>query len=83
MGRLGRVLAIYVGVGVLTAAAIFIYLLFARYFPQSGMVTILIWFLVAQALLWLRWMLRLASWGAVVGYYRSEIRPAEAVAVAS
>jgi hypothetical protein len=66
-----RVMAIYCTLGVLTLLTIFIYAAFARYFPQSSVGAVLVWFVVAQALLWLRWMFRLSSWGAAVAYYRA------------
>lgn len=69
--RFGRVLAIYLSLAVLTGIAIFVYSAFARFFPQSSVATIFIWFVVAQILLCLRWTLRLASWGATVAYYAS------------
>ncbi len=69
--RFGRVMAIYIGVGLFSAAAIVIYAAFARYFPQHSIITIFLWFVVAQVLLWFRWMFRLASWGATVAFYRS------------
>jgi hypothetical protein len=71
----GRVLAIYLGVGIFTLMAIVLYAIFARYFPQTTVVTILIWFVVAQASLWFRWMFRLASWAAAVDYRRAAITP--------
>jgi hypothetical protein len=71
--RLGRVFAIYLGVGFFTFACIALYAIFARYFPQTNVVTILIWFLVAQALLWSRWMFRLASWAAAVEYRKAAV----------
>ncbi len=80
--RLGRVLAIYVGLGMLTVACMAVYNLFAYFFPQSAVWPILVWFLVAQALFWLRWMFRLASWGAAVAYYGRHA-PAEEVAPAA
>jgi hypothetical protein len=67
----GRVLAIYLSLGLLTLLAIFLYSVFARFFPQSSVATVFIWFLVAQALLWMRWMFRLSSWAAAVAYYSS------------
>lgn len=67
----GRVLTIYLSLGFLTLFTIFIYSAFARFFPQSSVATVFIWFVVAQALLWLRWMFRLSSWGAAVAYYSS------------
>ncbi|MFB3813935.1 MAG: hypothetical protein ACE14L_07460 [Terriglobales bacterium] len=63
-----RVMAIYCTLGALTTLTILVYAAFARYFPQSSVATVLIWFLVAQVLLWLRWMFRLSSWGAAVAY---------------
>ncbi len=71
--NLGTVMAIYVGIGVLGVAAMFLYAVFARYFPQGSVATILVWFVVAQVFLWLRWMFRLASWGAAVSFYRSHL----------
>jgi hypothetical protein len=68
--RFGRVMAIYLFLGLLTTLTIFVYAAFARFFPQSGVVTIFIWFVVAQLLLFLRWMFRLASWAAELTYYR-------------
>jgi len=70
-GRLGRVMAIYLGLGVLAAAAVLAYAAFARFFPQSSVITVFIWFVVAQVLLWARWLLRLGSWAAAVAYYRA------------
>ncbi len=70
-GRLGRVMAIYLALGVLSAAAVLAYAAFARFFPQSSVITVFIWFVVAEILLWVRWLLRLGSWGAAVGYYRA------------
>jgi hypothetical protein len=78
-----RVIAIYLGLGLLAALTIFLYAAFARYFPQSSVLTVLIWFLAAQALLWLRWMFRLSSWGAAVTYYTAQtlrVAPASPVA---
>lgn len=68
LAHLRRVLAIYLGFAVLSALAILAYAAFARYFPQSSVLTVFLWFVVAQALLWLRWMLRLALWGAASAY---------------
>jgi hypothetical protein len=68
-----RVMAIYIGVGLFSVAAILIYAVFARYFPQHSVATIFFWFLVAQVLLWFRWMFRLASWGATVAFYQSHL----------
>ena len=62
--NLGRVFAAYISLALLSGLAIFLYAAFARFFPQHSPLTIFIWFLVAQALLWVRWMLRLAQWGA-------------------
>ncbi len=73
----GRVMAIYISVGLFSVVAIFVYAAFARYFPQNSVVTILIWFVVAQVLLWFRWMFRLASWGATVAFYRSHLAKRE------
>jgi hypothetical protein len=70
-GRLGRVMAIYSGLGLLSALAVLAYAAFARFFPQSSVITVFTWFVVAQILLWMRWLLRLGSWGAAVAYYRA------------
>ena len=69
--RFRGVLAIYLGLGFLALLTALLYAAFARYFPQSSVLTILIWFLVAQAMLWVRWKLRLASWAAAVAYYQA------------
>ncbi len=71
--RFARVMFIYLAVGFLSLLAIFAYAAFARFFPQSSVLAVLIWFLVAQALFWLRWMFRLASWGAAVGFYGAHL----------
>jgi hypothetical protein len=73
-----RVFAIYLVLGLLSAVTIFVYSAFARFFPQSSVVTVLIWFLVAQALLWVRWMFRLSSWGAAVAFYGAQAQTAPA-----
>ncbi len=67
--RLGAVLSMVFTLGLLSTLAVLAYVVFARYFPQSGVITVALWFAVAQFLLWLRWMLRLATWGAAVAYY--------------
>ena len=72
LAHFGRVMRIYLTLGLLTAATIAVYVVFARWMPQYSVATIFIWFAVAQALLWLRWMFRLASWGAAVSYYGAE-----------
>ncbi|MGH9603528.1 MAG: hypothetical protein ACRD24_14200 [Terriglobales bacterium] len=69
--RMPAVLAIYLALGSLTALAIAGYAVFARYFPQDQPASILLWFLVAQLLFWLRWLFRLSSWGAALEYYRA------------
>ena len=74
LARFRRVMAIYLGMGALTLAAILLYAGFARYFPQSSAPTILVWLLVAQALLGLRWYFRLASWAAAVEYFGAQRR---------
>ncbi|MBZ5628524.1 MAG: hypothetical protein LAO06_06610 [Acidobacteriia bacterium] len=74
LSHFGRVMLIYLTLGLLTAASLVVYVVFARWMPQHSVATIFIWFAVAQALLWLRWMLRLASWGAAVAYYGSHAR---------
>lgn len=71
VGRLGRVMAIYLGLGLLSALAVLAYAAFARFFPQSSVITVFIWFVVAQILLWVRWLVRLSSWAAAVAYYRA------------
>jgi hypothetical protein len=78
--RFGQVLGIYVVLGLLTVGCIAVYGVFAYFFPQSSVLTIFFWFLVAQALLWLRWMFRLASWGAAVAYYGAHAPSQEAAA---
>ncbi len=79
--RFGRVMAIYLGIAVLTAAAIAAYVVFAIYYPlQSASPWVILgWLLVAQVLLWLRWMFRLSSWGAAVAFYQSQLPAAEPV----
>jgi hypothetical protein len=69
--RLPSVLLISLTLGALTVLTIAAYAIFARYFPQDSPAPILLWFLVAQALFWLRWLFRLSSWGAALEYYRS------------
>lgn len=71
VGRLGRVMAIYLGLGLLSALTVLAYAPFARFFPQSSATTVFIWFVAAQLLLWIRWLARLGSWGAAVAYYQS------------
>lgn len=73
--RFGQVMAIYLFLGLLTTITIFLYAAFARYFPQSNVVTVFIWFVIAQVLLFVRWMFRLASWAAALTYYRREPDP--------
>jgi hypothetical protein len=72
VANFGRVLAIYFGFAVFAGISVLVYSAFARFFPQSSVATVLAWFLVAQALLWARWMFRLASWGAAVAYYSAQ-----------
>ncbi|MGZ4822322.1 MAG: hypothetical protein ACXVZM_12015 [Terriglobales bacterium] len=69
LSHFGRVMVIYLALGLLATVSIVAYVVFARIMPQHSVATILIWFVVAQALLWLRWTLRLASWSAAVNYY--------------
>ncbi|MGH9649177.1 MAG: hypothetical protein ACRD3I_01775, partial [Terriglobales bacterium] len=69
--RLPSVLTICFVLGLLTALTIAAYAVFARYFPQDQPAAILLWFLVAQILFWLRWLFRLSSWSAVLEYYRA------------
>jgi hypothetical protein len=68
LAHFGRVMSIYLALGALAMLTMLAYAAFARYFPQGNVVTVLIWFVVAQALLWMRWMFRMASWGAAVAY---------------
>lgn len=67
--RCGSVLAIYCGLALLTGVVILLYAVFARFFPQSSAFTVFVWFLVAQALIWVRWLLRLAQWSAATAFY--------------
>ncbi len=48
-------MAIYLALGTLSAAAVLAYAAFARFFPQSSVITVFVWFVVAQILLWMRW----------------------------
>jgi hypothetical protein len=73
LAHFGRVAFIYAVIGVLTTIAIAVYVVFANLMPQHTVATIFIWFVVAQVLLWLRWMFRLASWGAAVAYYGAHL----------
>ena len=77
--NLGRVFRVYLALALLSGLAIVVYAAFARFFPQHSPLTIFVWFLVAQALLWLRWMLRLAQWGAATALY-GRVAPAPALA---
>jgi hypothetical protein len=72
LSRFGRVMAIYLALGLLTVIAIFLYSAFARFFPQSSVATVFLWFVVSQALLFVRWMFRLAQWAAALAFYRRE-----------
>jgi hypothetical protein len=72
LGRLARVMAIYLTLGLLAALAVLAYAAFARFFPQSTVITVFVWFVVAQVLLWMRWLLRMSSWAAAVAYYESQ-----------
>ena len=65
----GRTLAIYLGLGVLSALTVLLYGAFARFFPQSSVITVFVWFVVAQVLMYARWLFRLASWAAEISYY--------------
>lgn len=67
--HVGRVVAIYLAFGMLSGVTILLYAAFARYFPQSSVGTVFVWFIVAQLLIWVRWMFRVASWGAAIAYY--------------
>lgn len=81
--RSWRVMAIYVGLALLSALAVLAYATFARFFPQGSALTIFLWFLVAQAFLWLRWLLRLAQYAAATAYYGRAAVATESVAVSS
>lgn len=78
-----RVFSIYIVFGVLTVAAAAVYVLFANLMPQHSVATIFIWFIVAQLLLWVRWLFRLAMWGADVMYYQANRRPAQVAPAAA
>lgn len=67
--RFASVMGIYFALAFLTWLAVFLYAAFARYFPQGSALTIFLWFLVAQAFLWLRWLLRLAQYAAATAFY--------------
>ncbi len=69
VSHFGSTLAIYLAIGVLGAIIVFLYGIFARYLPQSTAVTVFVWFIVAQLLMWLRWLFRLGSWAAEVNFY--------------
>lgn len=71
LSHFGRVMLIYITLGLLTILSIVGYVVFARWMPQHSVATILIWFAVAQGLLWIRWMSRLSSWAAAVAYLGS------------
>ena len=73
LSHLGRVMLIYATIGLLSTVAIVAYVVFANWMPQHSVATIFIWFVVAQGLLWVRWMFRLASWAAAVAYYEAEV----------
>ena len=78
----GQALAIYLGLGVLGALTILVYGAFARFFPQSSVITVFVWFLVAEVLMWFRWLFRLASWAAEISFYAAQSHtepPAEVV----
>lgn len=68
-GRYLRVMAIYLALALAAALLVLVYAVFARYFPQSNVLTVLLWFLVAQVLLFGRWALRLAHWAAATKYF--------------
>ncbi len=68
----GRVLAIYLGLGALGVLTILLYSAFARFFPQDSVIAVFVWFLVAQALMYARWIFRLASWAAEIFFYRAQ-----------
>ena len=65
----GRALAIYLALGLLGAVAVLVYGAFARFFPQSSVGTVFVWFVVAQMLIYARWTFRLASWAAEISFY--------------
>ena len=73
--RFASVMTIYITLGFLTLATIFLYSAFARFFPQSGVAAVFVWFVVSQLLLFLRWRFRLASWAAALAFYRREPDP--------
>ncbi len=81
--RLARVLAIYIGVGIFAVASVLVYSVFAHYFPQTNVPTVFVWFVVAQVLIWCRWMFRLASWGAATAYYNAHASAAEPLRAAA
>ncbi|HVP44834.1 MAG TPA: hypothetical protein VMS96_15500 [Terriglobales bacterium] len=80
----GRTLAIYLGLGALGALTILVYGAFARFFPQGSALTVFVWFLVAQALMYARWIFRLASWAAEISFYRvhAHTQPAQEASLA-
>jgi len=74
LSHLGRTLAIYLSLGLLGALTILLYGTFARFFPQNSVATVFVWFVVAQTLLYARWIFRLACWAAEVGFYGPHAR---------
>jgi hypothetical protein len=72
LGNFARVLAMYVVFALAGVATVAVYVVFANLMPQHTVATIFIWFVVAQALLWVRWMFRLSNWAADVAFYRAQ-----------
>ena len=77
--HLGRVMFIYFFLGLLSVMVVLAYSVFAHLMPEHSVATIFIWFVVAQALMWVRWMLRLASWAAAAHFLgvRLPLAPAD------
>ncbi len=75
-----RVLLMYLVFAALAVATIAVYVVFANLMPQHTVATVFIWFVVAQALVWLRWTFRLSNWAADVAFYRAR-RPVLAAPV--
>ncbi len=77
LARFRRVLFMYLALTFFAALTVAVYVVFANLMPQHSVATIFIWFVVAQALLWVRWFFRLGTWAADVAYYRAN-RPVAA-----
>jgi hypothetical protein len=69
LSHLVRVLAIYIVFGIFVGISAAVYIWFANLMPQHSVATIFIWFVVAQAFLWVHWLFRLSNWGADVAFY--------------